>query len=129
MNRLKAVIAGEAELYIRLFDTSLKEEHHASTPEEARSLMKYFTEKNFSGGRTDIPGCMKAAQSRIVEIIDEGAHYRPELVVISDGDDNTSALMVSDFPGTKLHAFLVECKNQHLSKLAQMTGGVCMENM
>ncbi len=129
MNRLKAVIAGEAELYIRMFDTSLKKEYHASTPEEAREVMKQFTEKNYSGGGTDIVGCSKAAQKRIDEIIAAGSHYKPELVVITDGDDDTSKLSVNDFPGTKLHAFVVECKNQHLTKLAERTGGVGVENM
>lgn len=129
MNRLKAVIAGEAELYIRMFDTSLKKEYHAATPEEAREVMKQFTERNYSGGGTDISGCSKAAQKRIDEIIAEGATYRPELVVITDGDDDTSDLSLSDFPGTKLHAFVVECKNQHLTKLAERSGGVGVENM
>jgi hypothetical protein len=130
MNRLKAVIAGEAELYIRMFDTSLKKEYHAATPEEAREVMKQFTEKNYSGGGTDIPACSKAAQKRIDEIIAaEGAYYRPELVVITDGGDDTSSLSVSDFPGTKLHAFVVECKNQNLTKLAERSGGVGVENM
>lgn len=129
MNRLKAVIAGEAELYIRMFDTSLKKEYHVSTPEEAREVMKQFTEKNYSGGGTDIPGCSKAAQKRIDEIIAQGAHYRPELVVITDGDDDTTSLSISDFPGTKLHAFVVECRNQHLVKLAERTGGVGVQEM
>lgn len=129
MNRLKAVIEGEAELYVRLFDSDLKQEHHAATPQEAREVMKYFTERNFSGGSTDIPGCAKAAQKRIDEIIAEGAHYRPELVVITDGDDDTTSLSAHDFPGTKLHAFVVECRNQHLTKLAERTGGVGVENM
>ena len=129
MNRLKAVIAGDAELYVRLFDNGLKQEHHVATPEEAREVMKHFTESNYSGGSTDIPGCAKAAQTRIEEIIAEGAHYRPELVVITDGDDDTSGMSIKDFPGTKLHAFVVECRNQNLTKLAERTGGVGVENM
>lgn len=129
MNRLKAVIAGEAELYVRLFDTSLKEEHHASTPEEARALMKHFTERNFSGGETAIPACVKAAQARIDEIIAAGAHYRPELCVITDGEDDTSGLTLRDLPGTKLHAFMVECGNHGLAELARRSGGVAVEKM
>lgn len=129
MNRLKAVIEGEAELYVRLFDTSLKQEHHAGTPEEARALMKYFTERNFSGGGTDIPGCVKAAQKRIVEIIASGATYRPELCVITDGDDDTKSLSLKDIPETKLHSFMVECGNPHLAELARRSGGVGVEAM
>jgi len=128
MNRLKAVIAGEAELYVRLFDTSLKTEYHAGTPAEAKELIKHFTEKNYSGGSTDISGCAILAQKRIEEIIANGATYRPELVVITDGDDSIN-LKISDFKGTKMHAFVVECSNTKLCELAKTTGGVGVEKM
>ncbi|OQA03213.1 MAG: hypothetical protein BWY68_00803 [bacterium ADurb.Bin400] len=129
INRLKAVIAGEAELYVRFFDSSLKQEHHASTPEEAKALVKKFTEANYSGGNTAIAACTKAAHERIEEIMREGAVYRPELCVITDGDDDTSSLKLSDIPGTKLHAFVVECQNKHLAELARRSGGVGVEQM
>jgi Mg-chelatase subunit ChlD len=128
MNRLKAVIAGEAELYVRLFDTSLREEHHASTPEEAQELIRHFTEKNYSGGSTDISGCARAAQQRIGEIEAQGSTYKPELVIVTDGDDKIS-LSAKEFSGTKLHAFVVDTKNDALCKLAQATGGVGMSDM
>lgn len=123
MNRLKAVIDGEAELYVRLFDTSLRQERHAGTPAEAKELIKHFTEKNYSGGNTDISGCARLAQKRIEEIVSEGATYRPELVVITDGDD-TINLTMKEFAGTKMHAFVVETSNEALCKVAQATGGV-----
>ncbi|MSR85602.1 hypothetical protein EXS71_04185 [Candidatus Uhrbacteria bacterium] len=128
MNRLKAVIEGEAELYVRLFDTSLKEEHHAGTSAEAKELIKHFTEKNYSGGSTDISGCSRAAQKRIDEIIADGATYKPELVVITDGDDKID-LTLKDFQGTKVHAFVVDCSNKALIDLAVKTGGVGIEKL
>lgn len=128
MNRLKAVIADEAELYVRFFDSSLKEEHHASTSQEAKELIKHFTEKNYSGGGTDISGCARSAQKRIEEIVAEGATYRPELVVITDGDDSIN-LTTKDFAGTKMHSFVVECSNKALSDLAVKTGGVGINNL
>lgn len=123
MNRLKAVIGGEAELYVRLFDTQLRQEHHAGTPTEAKQIVRHFTEKNYSGGGTDISGCARAAQKRIEEIIAAGATYRPELVIITDGDDQIN-LTTKDFSGTKVHAFVVECDNKALTDLAIATGGV-----
>lgn len=123
MNRLKAVIEGEAELYVRLFDTSLKQEYHAGNPTEAKELIKHFTEKNYSGGSTDISGCARKAQERIAEIIAGGATYKPELVVITDGDDSIN-LTLKEFAGTKVHAFVVECSNKQLTDLAVASGGV-----
>ena len=128
MNRLKAVIEGGAELYVRFFDSSLKEEHHASTSKEAKELIKHFTEKNYSGGSTDISGCARSAQKRIEEIVADGATYRPELVVITDGDDQID-LTTKDFAGTKLHSFVVECSNKTLTDLAVKTGGVGVNNL
>jgi len=128
MNRLKAVIAGEAELYVRLFDASLKQEHHAGTPAEAKELIKHFTEKNYSGGSTDISGCARSAQERIEEIIANSATYKPELVVITDGDD-TVDLTLDHLKGTKMHAFVVECSNSKLCEVAKATGGVGINNM
>ncbi len=128
MNRLKAVIDGEAELFVRLFDTSLKEEHHASTPAEAKELIKHFTEKNYSGGSTDISGCARSAKGRIDEIIAGGVTYKPELVIITDGDDSIN-LTTKDFAGTKVHAFVVECSNSALTDLAVKSGGVGINNL
>lgn len=128
MNRLKAVINGEAELYVRLFDTQLRQEYHASTPAEAKELIRHFTEKNYSGGSTDISGCARTAQKRIEGIIKAGSTYRPELVVITDGDD-TINLTMKDFAGTKMHAFVVDCSNKTLTDLAISTGGVGVNNL
>ncbi len=129
MNRLKAVIAGEAELYVRLFDTSLKTEYHAGTPTEAKELIKHFTEKNYSGGSTDISGCARSAQERINEIIADGATYKPELVIITDGDDKIDLKATKDFAGTKMHAFVVDTTNNALCEVAKATGGVGINNL
>ena len=128
MNRLKAVIEGEAELFVRLFDNKLKDEHHASSASEAKELIRHFTEKNYSGGSTDISGCVRAAKGRIEEIIAQGATYRPELVVITDGDDKIS-LTTKEMKGIKMHSFVVECSNKALCDIAVATGGVGIGNI
>lgn len=127
MNRLKAVIAGEAELYFSFFDTELVKVYSVKTPEEAKSLMETLRNKNFSGCSTNIDGCMKQAKAEIDKIIAEGATYRPELVVVTDGDDTISST-AKDFAGTKVHAFVVEKRNPKLVDLAKATGGVGIEN-
>ena len=128
MNRLKAVVAGEAQMFVRFFDSRCYEEHFASTPAEAKEMIRRFEEHNFSGGSTNISGCAKEAQSRIEEIVAEGKLTRPELVVVSDGDDSIS-LTVEDLCGTKLHAFLVGGSNTRLLELARETGGVGIDNL
>lgn len=123
MNRLKAVLKGDAVLYWRFFDTSLKTEHFVTTKEEAKAAMKDLAAGNFSGGGTAIDACSRQALARIEEIVREGNHHRPELVVVSDGQD-TVRLKPEDLGGTRLHAFLVECSNPDLTILAGKSGGV-----
>ena len=128
MNRLKAVVAGEAQMYVRFFDSRLYEEHYASTPAEAKELMRRFEAKNFSGRSTAIDACAREAQKRIEEIVAEGRVTRPELVVVTDGDDSVR-MTTEDLPGTKLHAFVVERSNKALTDLAVKTGGVGIDNL
>jgi len=128
MNRLKAVVAGEAQMYVRFFDSRLYEEHYASTPAEAKELIRRFEAKNFSGGSTAIDACAREAQKRIEEIVAEGRVTRPELVIVTDGDDSVR-LTIDDLKGTKLHAFVVERSNSALTDLAIKTGGVGIENL
>lgn len=125
MNRLKAVMAGDCELYARLFDTQLYKEQFASTPAEAKQLFQDFTQKNYSGGSTDISGCVVKAHQRIVEILEQNRStlYRPELVVITDGADEIKFNNKS-IEGTILHSFVVENKNQPLLDVAVKSGGV-----
>lgn len=125
MNRIKAVISGDAEIYIRMFDEELKTERHVITPEEGKEVMKYYTGRNYSGGGTAIANCAKLAKERIEEIINSGESlYRPELVIITDGDDNVDNLHCKDFKGTKVHAFTVDNENNKLLEFAKSTGGV-----
>ncbi len=127
-NRLKAVIKGEAEIYVRFFDSDLHEEFHASTASEAKELMGRFGEENFSGGSTEISACVRQAQKRIKEIVAEGQCERPELVVITDGDDSID-LTTKELRGTKMHAFVVERSNRRLTDLAVKTGGIGINNL
>lgn len=127
MNRLKAVISGEAEVYFSFFDTKLLGVESAKIPEEAKALMEKVRNKNFSGGTTNVDGAMKEAKAEIEKIIAEGETYRPELVVITDGEDNIFST-AKDFAGMKVHAFVVEERNPKLVDLAKATGGVGIEN-
>ena len=128
MNRLKAVIDGDAELWFRWFDTSLKSRHEARTPEAARALIKSIGQGNSGGGGTAIGNCIRAAVGDIEEMMKSDDHWKPELLVITDGDDDVSSLRLAELHGVRLHAFVVEEKNEALTRLAQQSGGVGVGN-
>lgn len=128
MNRLKAVLKGDAVLYWRLFDTKLHVEHFVSTPEEAKAAMKDLATGNFSGGGTAINSCSREALVRIEEVVSEGTTHRPELVVVTDGCDTVS-LVPGDLGPTRIHGFVVGGQNPALTDLAIKSGGVGIDNL
>ena len=130
MNRIKAVIAGDAEVYLAVFDDRMYDPSHAATPEEAKALMKKFMGKNFSGGSTDIAAAIKAAFDFISEEMKTRDDiYRPEIVVLTDDDSSISKLKKSDIPGAKVHGFAMETRNRSLVDFCKSTGGVGIDNM
>jgi von Willebrand factor type A domain len=130
MHLLKEVIEGTAELTIYFFDERLRKEFRATTPEEAKAVMEQVKSSNFQGGGTAIEKCVKAVIPKIWERVEGAEHLdKPELVIVTDGDDNCSRLLLSDLKGVKLHSFLVECNNQHLVNLARKSGGVGVSNL
>lgn len=125
MNRLKAVIAGDAVVYVSVFDTAMNRVECASTPEEARELIKKFSQKNFSGGGTDIAAAVRAAHKFVEDQIKAGAAlYRPEIVILTDEDSSVASLRKSEIPGTRVHGFAMEVANKSLVEFARSTGGV-----
>jgi uncharacterized protein with von Willebrand factor type A (vWA) domain len=129
LNRLKAVMAGEAEVYFRFFDGSPRQEHHAVTPAEAKCLMTQVMERgNFSGGSTDIRAAVRAAVERINELLASGEQlYKPEICLVSDGEASVPNL--EDLSGVRLHVFNVECAQPKLVELARSTGGVGIDRL
>ncbi len=129
MNRLKAVVAGDAEVWVSVFDTEMSEPSHAANAEEAKELIKKFRAGNFRGGGTDIKAAVKAAHAFIEEKMKAGeALWRPEVVVLTDEDSSTQGLRKSEIKGTRVHGFAIECKNNPLVAFAKSTGGVGIEN-
>lgn len=130
MNRIKAVIDGDAEVYLAVFDDRMYDPSYAATPEEAKALMKKFVGKNFSGGSTDIAAAIKAAYDFIQEEMkNRDDIYRPEIVVLTDDDSSASKLKKSDIPGTKVHGFAMETSNRSLVDFCKSTGGIGIDNM
>ncbi len=129
MNRLKAVVDGDAEVWVSVFDTEMSNPMHAGNAEEARELIKQFRHGNFRGGGTDIASAVKAAHAFIEEKMKAGeALWRPEVVVLTDEDSSTQGLRKSEVKGTRVHGFAIERKNKPLVTFAKSTGGVGIEN-
>lgn len=129
MNRLKAVLSGDAEVWVGIFDTQLGEITHAATKAEAQDLIRQFKRQNFSGGGTNIASAIKSAHQIIDELMKEGASlYRPEVMVLTDEDSSSSAVKPEDVVGTKVHGFAMETKNPSLIEFCQATGGLGFEN-
>jgi len=125
MNRLKAVLSGDAEVWLSVFDTQLGRVSHAATPEEARDLVKKFAAGNFSGGGTDIAAAVCSAHAYIEDQIKKGAAlWRPEIVVLTDEDTSIAALRKEQIPCTRVHGFAMEVQNSSLVAFAKSTGGV-----
>lgn len=125
MNRLKAVLSGDAEVYLSVFDTKMTKVHHAGTPAEARELVKKFAQGNFSGGGTDIAAAVREAHKFIEDAIAKGAAlYRPEVVVLTDDDTSVASLKKAEIPGTRVHGFAMEVENKSIVDFARSTGGV-----
>lgn len=130
MNRLKAVINGDAEVYLAVFDSRMYDPHHAATLEEAKDLMDWVLKHNFSGGSTDIAAAIQAAHDYLSEELKSRDDiYRPEVVVLTDDDSSVSKLKRSCIPGTKVHGFAMETRNTSLVDLCKSTGGVGIDNM
>ena len=130
MNRLKAVVKGEAEVFVRFFDGKVYEEHHAATAEEAQDLMKIFEKNNFSGGNTRIAKALKKVRDVIEEKMKENSVYvRPEIVIVTDGEDDVSSLNARDFKPTVVHGIIIVQENDQLVKFARETGGVTVQRL
>lgn len=130
LNRLKAVVSGDAEIIFSFFDSSLYTIEEAKTKEAAVQLLKKISKANFGGGGTDICGCIKTAHNIINEIMEKGEHHRPEIVVVTDGNDDVN-LEAAAFiaTSTKIHSFIVECRNEKLTDFCIATGGVGLNNL
>lgn len=127
MRALKGVIDEDAEVYIRLFDTALHREHEVKTPEQAKEAIRLLLRGNFSGGGTKITPCVIDAVKRINELMATNKLARPELVLVTDGDDDLRDFTADKLAGIKLHAIVVEgCDASclHMRELARQSGGI-----
>jgi len=131
MNRLKAVVKGEAELFVRFFDDGVYKEHSATTAEEAVTLMRHFEEYNFGGNGTDITKAVKKAKKDIDQkMADDELLVEPEIVVVTDGEDNgVRSLSAKDFLPSVVNGIMIQGENHELADFCRATRGVVIQNI
>lgn len=130
MNRLQSVIHGDAEVTISFFDDKIRKTLDAKNAIQAKEMMSQIKKKNFSGGGTAIANCVSDAIKRIQKTIQENPTLtKQELIIITDGCDNTSSLSLDKLAGIRLHTFVVGGENNHLIQLARKNGGVALDSL
>jgi uncharacterized protein with von Willebrand factor type A (vWA) domain len=122
LNRVKAVIRGEAEIYLRLYEGAPHERMQALTPDEGRQMLKFIRDRGiYGGGSTNHAGAIDAALADIAE--EGGQFHRCDVVLVTDGDSGNTRMTRQ--PGeTKVHVFSVACDNPALRSLATSSGGI-----
>jgi uncharacterized protein with von Willebrand factor type A (vWA) domain len=92
-------------------------------------VIKVIMKQNFSGGGTNIANAIRGAKKFIDKRMASGeALCKPEIVVLTDEDESSSDLNPAELDDIKVHGFCMESTNPSLKKLAQQTGGICVEN-
>ena len=130
MNRLKAVLRDEAEVWLGLFDYKLTHLGKASTREEALKLITLYRNKNFSGGSTNIAQAILDSNKIIIAEMEKNPLLcKPELLVITDDDTSVSEQLADSIGGLTVHGFAINASNYGLRRLAESTGGVYVENL
>jgi|GEM_PF-2300844 len=124
LNRLQAVIDGDAEVYVRFFNDDLRaEEYHAKDVASARELMRIVTDPTQYAGGTRFDAALAKASRRIQELVASQNLREPELVFITDGDATVPD--VSILNGIKMHSVQVgPTEVERLSELAHASGGI-----
>lgn len=125
MNRLKAVVKGDAQLIWRLFDDNVYEEHYAKSVEDAYRDLAYMRDaNNFHGGGTNFDVALTDAAVSIDRNIKEFGYIKPEIMIVTDGDGHT-CMTKRDLKGCVVHAVCVcEAVNSSLKCLTKETGGI-----
>lgn len=125
MNRLQAVIDGDAELYLRFFDETLREqEYHANSPESAQELMRIVSSPlSYMGDDTRFRQPLEVASQHVQKLMESQGLRDPELIFITDGEATVPP--IETLHGIKMHTVQVgESENVRLSALARKSGGL-----
>ena len=125
LNRLQAVIDGDAELFIRFFDYDLREkEYHAKDANSARELLRIISDPGqYQGNGTAFQATLTSASSRVGELLKSGELRAPEMVLVTDGEAPIPALSV--LGGYTMHLVQVGTEEVvELSEFARESGGV-----
>ena len=129
LSRVKAVISGDAEMWVSFFDTHPTDPELVATKEEAKALLKKsMSYELYTGGGTNIGNALKGAIKHIDTIMQNGQLYKPAIVLITDGTDDVKWTK-KNLCGNILHSFIVSGSNRSVSNLATSSGGIAVSNL
>lgn len=132
-NRIKAVLRGDAEVYLQFFDTRLCGPTFVlRKKEEAVEFVRKYKLHSFSGGGTNILNAVTQSVGKIKEIRERDTDLvTPDLILVSDGQDDSSGLNASFLlkEDIRLHYFEVSGNagvivNPRWAQVARDTGGI-----
>lgn len=125
LDRLQAVVRGEAEVYLCFFDGDLREtEYHANSPESALALLEVVTNPmSYTGRTTHFVEPLSKTARRVSELVANGDLIDEEIFIVTDGAAPVPEQDV--LQGAKLHSIQVgKVEVEALSDLARASGGI-----
>ena len=128
MNRLGAVQRGDAVLGYAFYDEELHPDSYVQTKAQARETLAQISRSLFIGSDTNTSDAIRQAMRRIELMAARLGAVRPELVVVTDGDDFINVTL-DELEGVVLHAFVLERESPELRRLAEESGGICLEEL
>jgi hypothetical protein len=119
LNRLEAVMEGNAELKFALYESERYDITDVKELKDAQKLYKKISLRRPSGGGTYIGNVL---QQTIDDIHDSEQYHDPEIMIVCDGDDHVDPKKLK-YKGVKINVVLLGTNNPGLKEIAKDTGG------
>jgi len=119
LNRLEAVVKGNAELKFCLYESKRYNFMDIVDKKGAKKAFNMVSLRVPGGGGTNIG---RVIQETIDEICKLEDYHDPEIMIVCDGDDKLHVEEV-DLKGVKVNAVLLGRKNPDIEKLTKLSGG------
>jgi len=121
LNRLEAVVEGNAELKFALYESQRYEFSDVKSTKDAQNLYKKISVRRPNGGGTYIGHILQETINEIHADTVTGYHD-PEIMIVCDGDDHVDPDQL-DYKDVRINVVLLGTENKGLKKVAEDTDG------